>query len=337
MYMVYRNILNIELEARRYSFSPHRSAPTINDSERSRRVMLQGVLYSLSLFLSWIFLINIFGKKELYVTYILSYMFWPLQGFFNALIYAIPVFQRMYKRWKVKRKERQTVVVSSKLEDKKDTKDKKDEHSKNLCILSKVSKNEKKQGTSHLNVGNRNTMPILTNNNIIEENNVKSIIKNNQQHNHPALVIGETSVLNDGGNNEFDGEEAKEEIQKNSKSSIIHPGIRRNDNNQFQLKRNDESNIVSNIECSSDNDYHGSDVCDGEVLKGGKTQVESKYISRHHSSIDKSCESEENVEGGFGFGHDAGESDYDDDFDDDLDDLDDYLDDYLALSAKRLE
>jgi hypothetical protein len=76
--------------------------------------MLQGILYSLALFLTYIFgIVEFFNNDDSYVTHILEYTFWPLQGFFNALIYSIPVFQKIYKKWKEKRRERQTALFES--------------------------------------------------------------------------------------------------------------------------------------------------------------------------------------------------------------------------------
>jgi hypothetical protein len=106
MFMVYRSVSNIEIQAHKYSFASFGSQK--NNRMRSRRVMIQGVLYSLALFLTYIFIIaKMFINDESSASIILSVTLWPLQGVFNVLIYLIPVFQRNYKRWKEKRKENQ--------------------------------------------------------------------------------------------------------------------------------------------------------------------------------------------------------------------------------------
>jgi hypothetical protein len=133
--MVYRSVSNIEIQGQRYSFAAYRSQT--NDRKRSRRVMLQGILYSLALFLTYIFsIVEIFNNDDSYVTHILEFTFWPLQGFFNALIYSIPVFQRMHKKWKEKRRERQTALLEPQEAGT-------DESYKYLNIHSKLSKNGK--------------------------------------------------------------------------------------------------------------------------------------------------------------------------------------------------
>jgi hypothetical protein len=295
MYMVYRSVSNIEIQAQKYSFAAYRSQK--NDRKRSRRVMLQGVLYSLALFITNIFSVILMAtKEETYVLYVLMSIFWPLQGFFNALIYSIPVFQKMYKKSKEKRKEGQTAL--SKSEDKK-----------NKCTeLS--SMNEKKQGAVTLNVACNKASILPSINNKSIESNSKNVLGNNQ-HNQSAIRT-DKAVEEEEGRKEFDGEEEKEEIKKSSETSVTHSGLLIGDN-QFQLKRNIESNTTNSIECNSGIHHHGSDVYDGEEIEGGETQRESKYIF-----------TEENVVGGVN--NDPDESDYSDD--------DNNIDDYLILSSR---
>jgi hypothetical protein len=327
MFMVYRSISNIEIQAQKYSIARYRSQK--NDNKRSYRVMLQGVLYNLALFLTWVFpIVLMFRKDDFYVSHIITYIFWPLQGFFNALIYSIPAFQRIYKKWEAKRKDRQT-TLSLKLEDIKD------KCSKSLNTQSKMSKNDKKQEAVSLTVESSNKMlsNSLSSNNSNDsiENNDNSRIHGNQ-HNLPILIIDKT-VEEEGRNKEFDEEEEKEEIQKISETSIIHSGLLIGAN-QSQLKRNVKSNIViKNTECTSDNHNHGSDVCDGEEMKG-ETQRGSKYMipfPYRSGNVRISYQSEENAEDGV-HNDDDGSDHYSDDFDDDFGDD---FDDYLALSLTR--
>jgi hypothetical protein len=121
-----------------------------------------------------------------------------------------------------------------------------------------------------------------------------------------------TLVEEDARNREFNRKEEKEEIKKSNETSIIHSELVISDN-QFQLKRNIEPNIMINIECKSDICHHGNDVCDGEEIEG-ETQGESELVFFI----------EENIEGGIN--NDADESDY----------SDDDIDDYLVLSSRRL-
>jgi hypothetical protein len=306
MYRVYSSVSNIEKQAHKYSFTSYRS-PT-KCRKRSRRVMLQGVLYSLALFFSWIFVILEICSNGAYVLNILSYTFMPLQGFFNAMIYSIPVFQKMCKC--------------------QESKDKKDKRSKSFNILSNISpKSEKNQGAVSSNFGTSNRMLSFllgssnNKNDSIEDKNDSNEIHNNH-YNQSVLNITDNIIQGKEGNIEFDGEEEKEEIQKSNETSIIHSGLLIGDN---QLKRNVESEIMNIIECTSDN-QHSSDVCDREEMEG-ESQGQSENIFAHHSSLDLSHQSEENAE--LGVENDVDESDYDD-----IDDIDD-INDYLVLSSRR--
>jgi hypothetical protein len=196
--MVYRSVSNIEIQAHKYTFASFRLQK--NDRKRSRRVMIQGVLYSLALFLTYIVIIvDMFRNDGSSVAIILSITLWPLQGAFNVLIYSIPVFQRMYKQWKEKRKENQN--ESLKLEEEEEGKCSK------RHFLSNVNRNRK---------------------------SVLNIIK----HNQSVTRIGDETLEEERGNKEFDGEEEKEEIQRSNETSIIDSKLPMDDN-QFELKNSD--------------------------------------------------------------------------------------------------
>jgi hypothetical protein len=280
MYIVYRSISNIEIQAHEYSFARYTSQKS--DRKRSRRVLLQGILYSSALFLVYIFTVVAYFNSTSYVFRILQFTFWPLQGSFNALIYSMPVFQKMYKKLREKRRERQTATLL-KLEDKKV------KCSESLNILTELSKNEKKEEAVSLNAVNFKTSKLLSMNSSIEDDS-KSVVDKNQL-NQSVLTI-DKNVEEDVRNREFDRKKGKEEIKKISETSIIHSKLVISDN-QFQLKRNDQPNIC----------HHGNNVCDGEEIEG-ETQGKSEYVFI-----------EENIEGGNN--HDADKSDYsDDDIDD---------------------
>jgi membrane protein implicated in regulation of membrane protease activity len=110
MYLTYKSVAEIERKARRYSFVSYTRSQTINERKRSHRVLIQGLLYSLALFLVNVFLTIIIGLARFgirrYALNLLAHAFWPLQGFFNALIYSIPNFQRMYTRYRQRKKEK---------------------------------------------------------------------------------------------------------------------------------------------------------------------------------------------------------------------------------------
>jgi len=114
MFMVYRAVRDIENRAAQYSIAQYRPRQSSNNNNsnshnsRSRRIMVQGILYSVILFVVHLPLsIAIFyefssgGRPDddtRYVLEILSFTFFPAQGFFNVLVYLIPTFQRIIAR-----------------------------------------------------------------------------------------------------------------------------------------------------------------------------------------------------------------------------------------------
>lgn len=96
MFRVYRSIATIEKNAEKYSFARYTSS-SLSNRRMSMRVMIQGILYGAAIFLTVIFpLLNIFifGTDNTPVLGTLTVIFTPWQGFFNALIYSIPIFQK---------------------------------------------------------------------------------------------------------------------------------------------------------------------------------------------------------------------------------------------------
>ena len=105
MYMVYRYMRNIEKRAESFTFSFHTSSRK-QERERSKKIMKQGILYGLALFLVFFFsslhffenlifgewAVSIFGLD------ILTAIFTPLQGLFNAFIYSISASEAKSKR-----------------------------------------------------------------------------------------------------------------------------------------------------------------------------------------------------------------------------------------------
>jgi hypothetical protein len=210
MYMVYRSVADIEIQAQKYTFARYRSQN--NDRKRSRRVMLQGLLYSSALILVYLFpilmiLMNALSKvdKISYTIYILTYSFWPLQGFFNALIYAIPIFQRMYKRQKEKKKERQIKL---------DSQEGKVESSKTQ-INSKLSQHENK----------RQVVAVVSSN--LSGSNMKQPSSNcSKDQCQSALEHGEVIIEEQEQMVElYDEETVPQILQKRNECAILHHEI----------------------------------------------------------------------------------------------------------------
>lgn len=111
MFLVYRHVNNIEKEASKYSFAARHHSVVSNTNatvmKMSRRVMLQGILYGFLLLYPPVVLILITIRPPVFAFFLLGNIFFPLQGFFNALIYAIPVFKQMIKKSRKKSRRKQ--------------------------------------------------------------------------------------------------------------------------------------------------------------------------------------------------------------------------------------
>ena len=100
MFLVYRKVHHVEKEGLKYSFARYSKSKKEN-MKMSRRVMIQGILYSAALFLTCISFILIEISEKLsksYTVEILNSIFFPLQGFLNAAIYLIPISQQLIRR-----------------------------------------------------------------------------------------------------------------------------------------------------------------------------------------------------------------------------------------------
>jgi len=115
MFRVYRAVRDIEINAEKYSFlakfKGHNKKKT---RKRSRRVMIQGILYSVAMVLTWIFtfitvVIMFISKGSIKVIHSLANAMLPLQGAFNFFIYLMPIFRSMLKKrregktWRIKK------------------------------------------------------------------------------------------------------------------------------------------------------------------------------------------------------------------------------------------
>lgn len=122
MTMVYRFVRKVELDAEKYTFT-FRTQKRGKDQtrKRSRRILLQGVLYTANTVIPIVVLICYFILGVLLVsagawTRIIAVIFLPLQGLFNVLIYMIPVFQHtMHKRRKRLQRERKDSTLKATL------------------------------------------------------------------------------------------------------------------------------------------------------------------------------------------------------------------------------
>mmetsp|Transcript_24856 Transcript_24856/g.37145 ORF Transcript_24856/g.37145 Transcript_24856/m.37145 type:complete len:244 (-) Transcript_24856:173-904(-) len=103
MFRVFRKVRDVEVNAMRYSFiALHRGYDKKKTTKISRRVMIQGILYSVAMILTWIFsilsiIVFLTTKQTNQVIRYFATIFNPLQGLFNLLIYLMSNFCKMLK------------------------------------------------------------------------------------------------------------------------------------------------------------------------------------------------------------------------------------------------
>jgi hypothetical protein len=106
MFVVYRYVRDTERKARRFSFVARFQAQDERKTmKRSRRVMIQGILYCAAMVLLYIFsfihaVIAMITKKSIPMLNLISGTLTPLQGVFNVCIYLIPVFRKKLKMYR---------------------------------------------------------------------------------------------------------------------------------------------------------------------------------------------------------------------------------------------
>jgi hypothetical protein len=126
MFAVFRFVHRIEVDAEKYSFMARFNQNYKNKTrKRSRRVLIQGILYFLASFLIFIWpligFISLVAKQKRSLTvYVLVAIFTPLQGFFNCLIYLMPVFRKWLKTFRKEREERRKKVETTSIPKKND-------------------------------------------------------------------------------------------------------------------------------------------------------------------------------------------------------------------------
>ena len=103
MFVVYRYVRDTERMAAQYSFvARFRAQNEKKTMKRSRRVMIQGILYCVAMVLLYIFtyiqiVVLMITKKRIPMLDLIILTLSPLQGVFNVCIYLIPFFRKKLK------------------------------------------------------------------------------------------------------------------------------------------------------------------------------------------------------------------------------------------------
>jgi hypothetical protein len=257
--------------------------------------------------------------------YILTYSFWPLQGFFNALIYAIPIFQRMYKRQKEKKKEKWIKLES---------KEGKVESSKTQINFKLSQHNEKKQQVVAVVSSN------LSGSNMKQPSSNCSKDQYQSALEHGEVIIEERKQMVE----LYDEETVPEVLQKRNECAILHHGILCH---EFQERdnTNDDNDILHDEEAMKEGNkiaYNGNiddDFCDilhnKEEMRernGNSIQHIESTVFVNDESRSKSDDDDDDNDDNVNPDPDP-DPDTDDDNDDNNDDDDNRFDDYLRLST----
>ncbi len=113
MFMVYRHIQEIEKKAQAYAFSSFRISLRTSQTakrKRSRRIMIQGLMYAVAMLLVFLplfvyFLCLLGGVIGSFALEMVFGIFVPLQGMYNAFIYSGKLqhwfynHENQYRRW----------------------------------------------------------------------------------------------------------------------------------------------------------------------------------------------------------------------------------------------
>ena len=100
MFLVYMAVRKVEKDALKYTFATYTSSKK-QKLKISRRIMIQGILYSAvlaSLCLTYIFKALIPGLDFSFSVEVVASIMIPLQGLWNGLIYMMPLFQQIIKK-----------------------------------------------------------------------------------------------------------------------------------------------------------------------------------------------------------------------------------------------
>jgi len=122
MYIVYKYVLSLEKTKDKISFTASISVSSLSRKslrrkrEKSRRIMVQGILYSMSMFVTYFpTFITVFVAVHLqklpFGVFFTASILSPLQGFHNCFIYLLPRFVDR-KKQKAKRNEKAKSITS---------------------------------------------------------------------------------------------------------------------------------------------------------------------------------------------------------------------------------
>ncbi len=110
MFMVYKKVLKVERDAEKFSFTRYTLNKQRKDRskrKKSRRVMIQGILYSVALLIIVfmpivVTIARVSGNEDPMIEVVMGFVN-PLQGFLNMLIYLMPVFRKIHKKRRKKK------------------------------------------------------------------------------------------------------------------------------------------------------------------------------------------------------------------------------------------
>ena len=99
MIVVYMAVRKVEKDVEKYTFASYTSKK--KDVRMSHRVMVQGILYSAALTSLCVIytlgpIYSMYGSS--YAIEVLGSILLPLQGFWNALIYMVPLFRQIVRK-----------------------------------------------------------------------------------------------------------------------------------------------------------------------------------------------------------------------------------------------
>ncbi len=108
-FLLVKSVRQTEVNALRYSFTARvRGIDKKKHFKRSRRIMIQGILYSIAMAIVWspvlinVINLNITKKPNPVVAYFVCTLN-PLQGGFNFCIYMMPAFRKILKTFRQKK------------------------------------------------------------------------------------------------------------------------------------------------------------------------------------------------------------------------------------------
>lgn len=111
MFAVYKSVRSIEKNAEKYNFMKRfQTQKSKKTMKRSRRVMIQGILYCASMLFVTLFgftnfIHRLITRKSILAMQMLVFVTPPLQGILNMLIYLVPEFRKKLKMYRQRKSE----------------------------------------------------------------------------------------------------------------------------------------------------------------------------------------------------------------------------------------